>query len=259
MRGLALAGLAACAGTAPVPPAPAAPREPRGAQVGFEVVRRSGVPVNAHDSVPTNTDFAITVTLASPAHVYVGGLNAAHKAYLLLPEPNASAELPAGRHRIPAAGKWLFLEPPRGPETLFVIASQRLLGDVDLSLAHAVGELPPPESAEPGVLTVPPPSLFAEASAPAAPAPAASAARPKAGLQAAHSERRVGPRRRDRDWQPNANEIGGLRKRGALIPRRIGIRDEGAILVPDRNGIVVFLLPFVQVAAEPEGAHPSSP
>ncbi len=220
--------VAACA-TPPAPaPAPARPGPapasvtvdpPSTAElsVGIQVLRVDGVSIKTKDAVPTGTEFAVILDLSSSAYVYVVGLDAAHRSYLRVPQPNDSAELKTGRHRIPEREtRWLVLKPPTGPEVLFVIASRRPIADVDASLAQAVGELPVPDAASPAVEHAEPTTTAAA---------------------------RVAPKRAPRN-QPGftiaPERLAGLTPRGELKPRTIEEEDLGPLVVADQDGVVVY-------------------
>src|SRR6185436_8849123 len=112
-------------------------------EVRVNVTRKGGEPILPNSVVPTGTHFEVVIELDEPAHIYVGGISAVGKPYLVLPEPASSAVIPAGYHRLPAKPtKWLVLEPPSGQERMFVIASRQPLAEVDQILAQTMGELP---------------------------------------------------------------------------------------------------------------------
>lgn len=237
MRALAIAALAACAASSPPAlttttttqpadaPAPAAAALSRPFEVSIHVTRRRGGAIRPGDVLVTNEDFEIGLELAEAAHVYIGGLDTGGGASQLIPGADRDAQLAAGTHRLPTKpSSWLFLRPPAGSETLFVIASRRPISDVDRSLATIVGELPP------GQDVVRPPER-----APGARPPKVGVGLPKAA---------PGPPRRDPNWRPDPARITGLTPRGTLRPREIGLRDDGPHMVTAADGLVVYLLQF---------------
>jgi hypothetical protein len=204
-------------------------------EVRITVARRGGDPILPNSIVPTGTDFEITIELDEPAHVYVGGISAVGKPYLVLPEPTDSALISAGRHRMPVQPtKWLALEPPSGQELMFVIASRRPLPIVDHFLAQTVGELPikqpiaPPESQ----LVTPV-------------APQVSYANPTAPVRSlVKSTAVIKPPRSFATFTPDLTRTVAMTPRGELRPRRITTKDYGPQRITAPDGLVVYLLAF---------------
>jgi hypothetical protein len=187
-----------------------------GLEVEVSVRLRSGRGIRSGDVIDTNEDFEIVVTLDHAAFVYVGGLNATREAYIVLPERDVSAELPAGTHRIPArADGWLFLKPPGGRETLLLVASRRPIVEVDRALAVMVGELAPAEEH-------------------AAPSPTLQKRRAVSGAR----RRRSTAPRTQLHWAPQPGRLAGATPRGELAVRY----DSHVISAPD--GLIVYALTF---------------
>jgi hypothetical protein len=247
MRLPALISLLVCATPAPgssgAPPTSPTPAIPANAtavagalELSVDVVRRGGGSIVPDQILSTNESFEIRISTNKRAHVYLGGVNAAHEAYLLFPSGADSALLEAGEHRLPPRPKsWLYLAPPAGQETLFVIASPRSLADVDKTIAATVGEVDLGEAKD-----------SAPTGNPAKAAGAASAAAParREGNRKPPRLRDDRARPQDAPWAPDPARIAALHPRGAMLSRIIKVRDEGPVTLVEQDGLIVYLLRF---------------
>lgn len=267
MRHFALLGLllAGCGPTQPTTTT-VAPPPPPPLSAHVEVLQRSGGTIMAGDVVKTGADFELRLELTREAYVYVAQVTNG-EASLLWPQPLQTARMPAGVHRVPAAGYWLYTDGAPGENTLMLVAATEPLGLSAPALAAAFGEVEAPAAAaeEPAETTVadapvdggvaaiqpPPPPVPVDAGAPAGPLkPLADGGErvSGAGAGAGAGKSSKKPKRLLREsqtWQPRADELAAFHPRGDLRPRDIKLRkDNPDIVDADAEGVVVYKLSF---------------
>jgi hypothetical protein len=258
MRHFALLGLllAGCGPTQQTTTtAEPAPPPPLAAHV--EVLQRSGGTIMPGDLVKTGADFELRLELTREAYVYVAQMTGG-EASLLWPQPLQTARMPAGVHRVPAAGYWLYTDGPPGEDTLMVVAATEPLGLSAPALAAAFGEVEAPAGAaappvaddavDGGIAA----TEGAEAVDAAPPGPAAplqplgDAGTAVSGTGGGATRKKPKPLLREsQSWQPRADELAAFHPRGNLRARDIKLRkDNPDIVDADAEGVVVYKLSF---------------